>query len=47
MLLSTMTMEGMGPFIAVEGATTKAFFEFYVEEGTHLNFKAWAGSGDG
>jgi transposase len=30
-LLSSMTLEGMGPSLAVEGATTKAVFEAYVE----------------
>ena len=30
-LLSSMTLEGMGPSLAVEGATTKAGFETYVE----------------
>jgi transposase len=30
-LLSSMTMEGMGPSLAVEGATTGAVFEAYVE----------------
>jgi transposase len=30
-LLSSMTMEGMGPSLAVEGATTAAVFETYVE----------------
>jgi transposase len=32
-LLSSMTMEGMGPSLAVEGATTRAVFEAYVEWG--------------
>jgi transposase len=31
-LLASMTREGMGPCIAVEGATTMAVFEAYVEE---------------
>ena len=31
-LLASMTRGGMGPCIAVEGATTKAVFEAYVEE---------------
>jgi len=31
-LLASMTREGMGACIAVEGATTKAVFEAYVEE---------------
>lgn len=31
-LLASMTREGMGPCIAVEGATTKAVFEAYVQE---------------
>jgi transposase len=30
-VLSSMTMEGMGPSLAVEGATTAAVFETYVE----------------
>jgi transposase len=30
-LLSSMTPEGMGPSLAVEGATTKVVFEAYVE----------------
>jgi transposase len=30
-LLSSMTMEGIGPSLVVEGATTKAVFEAYVE----------------
>ena len=30
-LLSSMSAEGMGPSLAVEGATTKAVFETYVE----------------
>jgi transposase len=30
-LLSSMTLEGMGPSLAVEGPTTKAVFEAYVE----------------
>ena len=30
-LLSSMTIEGMGPSLAVEGATTKVVFEAYVE----------------
>jgi transposase len=32
-LLSSMTMEGMGPSLAVEGATTRAVFEAYVQWG--------------
>ena len=31
-LLSSMTLLGMGPSLAVEGATTRAVFEAYVEE---------------
>jgi hypothetical protein len=31
-VLSSMTMEGMGPSLAVEGATTAAVFETYVEQ---------------
>ena len=30
-LLSSMSMEGMGPSLAVEGATMKAVFETYIE----------------
>lgn len=30
-LIASMTSEGMGPCLAVEGATTKAVFEAYVE----------------
>ena len=30
-LVSSMSLEGMGPSVAVEGATTKAVFETYVE----------------
>jgi hypothetical protein len=30
-LLSSMSIEGMGPSLAVEGATTSAVFETYVE----------------
>jgi transposase len=30
-LLSSMTLEGMGPSLAVEGATTKAVFETYID----------------
>ena len=31
-LLSSMTLSGMGPSVAVEGATTRAVFEAYVEQ---------------
>jgi transposase len=31
-LLSSMSLEGMGPSLAVEGATTRALFEAYVEQ---------------
>ena len=31
-LLSSMTLSGMGPSVAVEGATTKAVFEAYIEQ---------------
>jgi transposase len=31
-LLSSMSTEGMGPSVAVEGATTRATFEAYVEQ---------------
>ena len=31
-LLSSMSIEGMGPSVAVEGATTRAAFEAYVEQ---------------
>jgi hypothetical protein len=32
LFLASMTIEGMGPCLAVEGATTKAVFEAYVEQ---------------
>ena len=32
-LLSSMTLWGMGPSLAVEGATTARLFESYVREG--------------
>jgi transposase len=32
-LLASMTAEGMGPCLAVEGATTRIVFEAYVEKG--------------
>ena len=31
-LLASMSLEGMGPCLAVEGATTKVVFEAYVEQ---------------
>src|SRR3712207_6848761 len=31
-LLSSMSVEGMGPSLAVEGSTTKAVFEGYVKQ---------------
>ena len=31
-LLASMTLEGMGPCLAVEGATTAAVFEAYIEK---------------
>jgi hypothetical protein len=31
-LLSSMSTKGMGPSVAVEGATTKTVFEAYVEQ---------------
>src|SRR5215208_4464529 len=31
-VLSSMTLEGMGPSLSVEGATTSAVFEAYVEQ---------------
>ena len=31
-VLSSMTLEGMGPALTVEGATTSAVFETYVEQ---------------
>ena len=31
-LLSSMSLEGMGPSVAVEGATTRAVFEAYIEQ---------------
>ena len=35
-LLASMSIEGMGPCLAVEGSTTKALFEAYVERGAKL-----------
>jgi hypothetical protein len=32
LMLCSMTLSGMGPSLAVEGATTRALFEAYVEE---------------
>ena len=32
LLLASMSTEGMGPSLAVEGATTTAIFEAYVQE---------------
>jgi hypothetical protein len=46
-LLSSMTMEGMGPSLAVEGATTRAVFEAYVLVGSLAHAVSWAGRGDG
>jgi hypothetical protein len=31
-LLSSMSLEGMGPSLVVEGSTTKAVFETYIEK---------------
>jgi hypothetical protein len=31
-MLSSMTLSGMGPSLAVEGATTASVFEAYVEQ---------------
>jgi DDE superfamily endonuclease len=31
-VLSSMTLEGMGPSLSVEGATTSALFEAYVQQ---------------
>jgi transposase len=31
-MLSSMSMEGMGPSVAVEGATTRAIFKAYAEQ---------------
>jgi len=35
-VLSSMTLEGMGPALTVEGATTSALFETYVESRSWL-----------
>ena len=32
LLLSSMSIEGMGPSLAVEGATTREVFETYIEK---------------
>jgi hypothetical protein len=32
LMLSSMTLSGMGPSLAVEGATTASVFEAYVEQ---------------
>ena len=39
-LLSSMTLSGMGPSVAVEGATTRAVFEAYVEQALVPNLSA-------
>ena len=39
-LLASMTREGMGPCVAVEGATTKAVFEGYVEKALAPSLRA-------
>ncbi len=39
-LLCSMSIEGMGPSVAVEGATTKAVFEAYVEQALVPNLSA-------
>jgi hypothetical protein len=46
-LLSSMTLRGMGPSLAVEGATTRAVFEAYVEEALAPSLSPGAGGGDG
>ena len=47
-VLSSMTIEGMGPSLAVEGATTAAVFETYVEQVlSPMLCVLWSGSGDG
>ena len=46
-LLSSMTMEGMGPSLAVEGATTRAVFEAYVQWGLSPTLYPERSSGDG
>jgi len=38
-LLSSMSIEGMGPSVAVEGATTRAVFEAYVEQSLAPNLR--------
>ena len=39
-LLASMTLSGMGPSLAVEGATTRAVFEAYVEEALAPSLRA-------
>ncbi|MBA3423812.1 MAG: transposase [Rubrobacter sp.] len=39
-LLSSMTLSGMGPSLAVEGATTRAVFEAYVEKALAPSLRA-------
>jgi len=39
-LLSSMSMEGMGPSVAVEGATTRVVFEAYVEQALAPSLRA-------
>ena len=39
-LLCSMTLSGMGPSVAVEGATTRAVFEAYVEQALVPNLSA-------
>ena len=38
-LLASMSLEGMGPCLAVEGATTKLVFEAYVERVLALSLR--------
>jgi hypothetical protein len=46
-LLSSMSAEGMGPSLAVEGSTTKAVFETYVEHFLAPELLVGQTSGDG
>jgi hypothetical protein len=46
-LLASITEEGVGPCLAVEGSTTREVFEAYLERGLGAFAAAWAAGGDG
>ena len=46
-LLSSMSLDGMGPSMATEGSTTKEVFEAYVEHLLAPTLRRGAGSDDG